>query len=96
MSKIDLSIDRSITLNAGNYNSIKPTIGITIKDVDQTKASDAYIKISNMLDALLAKEVIRLYDEMYDIDKIGLKNYVMELKKQEETIDGAIKSFGNK
>lgn len=93
MPKIDINLDRSITLNMGNFNSIKPTVGLTIKDVELKNSKIVYEKISNFLDALLAKEIIKMSEEIKDIEKIGAQKYFTALKEGEQKIDESIESF---
>jgi Ribonuclease G/E len=93
MAKLDITLDRSMTLNMGNYNSIKPTVGLTVKDVDSKMAKEVYNHVSNLLDALLAKEIIKLSEEMNAISKIGIEKYTDEISKQGDKIEREIEQF---
>jgi len=93
MAKIDITLSRSMTINVGNYNAIKPSVGLTIHDIESSKAKEVYDGISEVMDALLAKETLKLTDEYEAIAQLGIKTYVSELRNQERNIDGTIKSF---
>lgn len=80
MPKMDINVERSMTINCGNYSSIKPTVNITVKDIDVLDLSDRYTKITQILDNLMALEVLALGDEMETIQSIGYKQYVNNIK----------------
>jgi hypothetical protein len=59
MSKLDLNITRTITVNTGNYESVKPTVGITVKDVDVSDIESLYSNIQTIADVLLKFEIVQ-------------------------------------
>ncbi len=94
--KLDLSINRGMTINSGNYNSIKPNVSIIIKDVDIDKVKQVYEKISNVADSIFALEFIKLYDEMDTIKNNGLKNYREILENAVDVINKELSTFSEK
>jgi len=75
MSKIDITVSQDMTINTGNYSSIKPSIAITIKDVDGKNVSSMYDKIAGTLDSLMMLEILALSDEMESVQEMGYKKY---------------------
>jgi len=94
--KLDLSINRGMTINSCNYNSIKPNVSIIIKDVDIDKVKQVYEKISNVADSIFALEFIKLYDEMDTIKNNGLKNYREILENAVDVINKELSTFSEK
>lgn len=91
--KIDLNLDRSITLNTGNYSSIKPGVSITLKDIDASNLAEMYKKASEVLDALMAREIIALSDEQVSITDMGWRKYVIGLNNHLDEIDDVITNY---
>ena len=56
MSKIDITVSRDMTINTGNYSSIKPSVTLTVKDVDATDAGVVYSNIAEVLDTSLTSQ----------------------------------------
>jgi len=75
MSKIDITVSRDMTINTGNYSSIKPSVAITVKDVEGNKVSDVYETIGSTLDVLMMLEMFALSDEMESVQEMGYKKY---------------------
>lgn len=93
--KIDIKLEKSITINTGNYSSIKPSVSITLHDVPvDENLEKEYKKLSDMAMAMLAMETISLGNEISSINDIGLKTYIYELEKQEENISCEILNYG--
>ena len=86
MSKCDICVSRSMTVNVGNYSSIKPAVSITLKDVDTKEVTTKYQKLSEVLDVLMLMETVTLGNEADSITSMGYKNYIEALEK----VDGAI------
>lgn len=75
MSKIDINVSRDMTINTGNYSSIKPSISITLKDVDVKDVDVAYSNISEVLDDLMMLETVAISNEMESIQEMNYKEY---------------------
>ena len=75
MSKIDITLSRDMTVNAGNYSSIKPSVSITIKDVDSKNTVKTYKALSSIMDSLMMLETVCLSDEMEAVQKMGHVDY---------------------
>lgn len=46
MYKMDLTVEKSMTINTGNYSNVKPNVILTVKDVPMDKVSEVYEKLS--------------------------------------------------
>jgi hypothetical protein len=75
MSKIDITVSRDMTINTGNYSSIKPSVTLTVKDVDAEDASSVYSNIAEVLDDLIMLETVALSNEMESIQEMNYKEY---------------------
>lgn len=93
MKKCDLTISKDVTLNTGNYSSIKPSVSVTIKDIDQDKLYDEYTKLSEVLDAMIALETISLGNEMESFSSTGYKEYVRNLEQSREKIESIVEEY---
>jgi len=90
MSKMDITISRDATLNTGNYSSIKPSVTLTLKDVDADVVSEKYEKLSRVLDVFMMLETLALGSEMESAQTMGYKKYITELEKVDNPLDDAI------
>ena len=73
--KVDISVSRTLTINTGNYESIKPSVSLTVKDVDNDKVSDVYLSLETALTGLLKMEVLACKQEMSSKTSSGLDVY---------------------
>ncbi len=92
--KVDLTINKSISLSMGNYNTIKPTVGLTVKDIDSDDLGKEYKKATAYTDALLAREILSLSDEVLSADRIGISKYISALENSITKLDEIIKNYG--
>ena len=79
MAKVDVSVTRSLTINTGNYDSIKPTVTLTVRDIDPEKASDAYLLLDNAITGLMKIEIMTNYGEMKKIQS-GIDGYCRSIQ----------------
>ena len=86
MSKIDFSITRTLTINTGNYESIKPSVSLSIKDVEADKVSDAYLALDDALTGILKLEISNCSSELEKIHN-GLSQYC-------RTVDSNVQQIG--
>ncbi len=98
MTKIDLTISRDATINTGNYSSIKPSVTMTVKDVDSSNVAAKYKEISQALDILMLMETVSLGNEMESVQELGFKKYLAELMKVDneeltETLESIMKGI---
>lgn len=49
---------RTLTINTGNYESIKPSVTLTVTDVDPDNVSDAYLAVEEALSGLISMEIL--------------------------------------
>ena len=74
MAVVDVSVTRSLTINTGNYESMRPTVTVTARDIDTTKAGDAFIEVSSAVTNMLKLEVLSAAGQSNDIGT-GLTEY---------------------
>ncbi len=82
----DLKIEKSLTISNGNFGSIKPTVSLTIKDVEVNNIADVYAKTSVIVENMLYLEAIQLGEESNTANTIGLKKYISEMSKNKDNI----------
>lgn len=56
MEKCDITINRDQTINVGNYSSVKPSISVTLKDVEIEQLDRVYDKLTTLMSCLLMNE----------------------------------------
>jgi hypothetical protein len=81
MAKVDFTISRDATINTGNYSSIKPSVTMTVKDIDSKDVTNKYKEVSQALDILMLMETIALGSEMESTQELGFKKYLAEIMK---------------
>lgn len=89
--KTDISITKSLTINTGNYESVRPSITITLKDVDSTKFKTNTVAMSTLTEDLLRVEIIKsstIFEEMRK--EGGYTSYVQTLLDQIDEISERI------
>jgi hypothetical protein len=74
--KLDINVSKTITVNTGNYSSIKPSVSITAKDIDVQNIKDTYKKISNLVSNLLYEETIDMCDNSNTIQEVGIDHFI--------------------
>lgn len=94
--KCDIVLDRSMTINMGNFSSIKPGITVTLKDVDETDFLAEYNRLSDLADAIMALELLKIGDEAKTILNQGINVYIKELEKHREEMLAEITKFSTR
>jgi len=95
MSKVDLSVTRSLTINTGNYESIRPTVTLTAREVDVKNAGDVYLSLDEALTGLLKLEIVNCVSENKLVNS-GLDGYCKNvLRNQEEIGEGIERSLNS-
>lgn len=93
MTKCDLTVEKSITINTNNFDSIKPSISLTIKDIDIKDIQKIHTELNdNILPILLFNEIEQMNGVQNDIHEIGINNLIKSLNK-EQMNDGYKKSI---
>jgi hypothetical protein len=90
MSKIDITIGRTITINTGNYQSTKPTVEFTLKDVDVKDVEIMAASISSIVEDLLKIETVKASGQIKELEKEGYMGYCRTIL---ETVDDIEKSI---
>ena len=89
MSKCDLTVSRSMTINTGSYSSIKPSVSITLKDVDTYVTAEKYEQLAKVLDVLMLMETVALGSEMESCNAMGYKKFIENLEKVDNALEMA-------
>lgn len=85
MAKVDVSLTRSLTINTGNYESIKPTVTLTVKDVDPSGLGDLYQNMDEVLTGLVKFEILACAGEGKMVNS-GIDQYCKSVVRNSETI----------
>jgi len=78
MSKVNISVSRTLTINTGNYASIKPSVSLTVTDVDSENVSDAYLAIEEALSGLIKMEIMNCASDGKKVGE-GLDSYCRDV-----------------
>lgn len=89
MSKVDISVTRSFTVNTGNYESVKPTVTLTVRDVDPLNVSDAYLSLEGAVSGLIKLEILASAGEMTKVSE-GLQRYCSTVYNNQAEIGKSI------
>jgi len=81
--KTNFFIYRSSTISVKNYESIKPNVGIEIKDIPVNKIDEAYKELSNVIDELYQLEQANLYSDIKSIRHTGIDNHIKSIINQD-------------
>ena len=93
MSKVDISLERQMAIQTKQFFSIRPTVKVTLKDVDSKNVAIEYEKASNLLDALVAKETIAMGEEIKTVSSLGFDVYFKALKDHELEMNEVIINY---
>ena len=96
-TKCDVTVGRQMTLNTGNYTSIRPSIGITLKDIDVGNIGDANNRLMLLLNMYLTREIAILQEFKNEVDEAGgPKRFIENIDKEnmDKAIEEAEKNLG--
>jgi len=85
-TKCDITVSKTATINTGNYSSIKPSVSITLHDIDSNSIEEKHKIMSELVDNLFTVEVVKLIDIDDDIKDRGIKSYAEILYKRFDDI----------
>ncbi len=74
MPRVNISVTRTLTINTGNYESIKPSVTLTITDVDPENVGDVYIAVEDAITNLIKMEIMNCAGESKKVSE-GLDVY---------------------
>jgi hypothetical protein len=74
--KVDITISPSMTINTGDYESIKPAVSLTVKGVQAYKIDSVYKTMSKICQEMFMMEVTLLASKRMDIKNMGLNSFV--------------------
>jgi len=78
MAKVNLSVTRTLTINTGNYESIKPSVTLTVVDVDPDNVSDAYLAVEEAISGLIKMEILNCYSDGKKLSE-GIDRYCRDV-----------------
>ena len=58
MAKVNVSVTRQLTINTGNYESIKPTVTPSVTDLNPDDVGDAYLAMEEAISGLIRFEIL--------------------------------------
>jgi len=87
---MDLNINRSMTLAPQQFENIKPSVSINLKDIPPEKAGELYKSIDTLANNLFKLEFLNQYAIFKDIKERGFNEYSQEIT---EDIDNIVKEL---
>ncbi len=85
MAKLDVSVTRSLTINTGNYESIRPTVTLTAREIEADKVGDVYLSLEEALTGLIKLEIVSCASENRLVGD-GLDRYCQDIVRRQEEI----------
>lgn len=86
MTKCDITIEKTMTINTGDFSSVKPRISMTLHDIDVGDVARKSETLSEVLENLLTIEIIKLVGNDRDLKKYGIDNYYTMISKKIDDI----------
>ena len=83
MTKTNLKISRIMTVNCGNYESIKPTVELEVLGVPVDKVDTVYASMGEILDSLFQLEQANLYVELKEIRESKIHEHIKSIISQD-------------
>ncbi len=84
--KLDVTVSKTITINTGNYSSAKPSVSLTIKDVDISSLKNVYENLQKIADGMLYEETYSLCDNVKTIKDVGVDHFLDSYEQMNQDI----------
>ena len=84
--KSDITISRTMTINTGNYNSIKPSVSMTLKDIDVNDVKKVHDDLKTLVDSFLYFEISELLDGGSVIRDLGIEEFAKGIGNFKEDV----------
>lgn len=84
--KLDVSVSKTITINTGNYSSVKPSVSLTAKDIDISQIKNVYKNLQIIADGMLYEETYSLCDNIQTIKDVGIEHFLDSYKHMNQDI----------
>lgn len=88
--KLDITVSKQMTINTGNYSSVRPSVTVTAKDVDSTKFEDAYQSLSCLVSNLFKFEAAGDIAMDTEIKRSGVGEFSQTVFKDQDVITSEI------
>lgn len=89
---MDIKIGRTITVNTGNFQSVKPSVEIDLKNVDVDKCEDMAVTLSSLVENLLKIEIVKSVGQIKDLEKEGHMEYCKNILESIDDIEKSIET----
>lgn len=86
MKKIDINISRTLTINTGNYESIKPSVNLTVKDIDADQAENVYGNLQTIMDVLIKFEVVQATALSKSVNRKGIDDFCKDVLNESDNL----------
>lgn len=83
---MDLNVNRSMTLCPQQFENIKPSVSITMKDIPAAKSGELYKNIDTLANNLFKLEFLNQYVIFKDIKEKGFDKYSQDLVDDIDTL----------
>lgn len=96
-----LKIGRTQTINAKNYEMIKPNVELEVSDIPVEEVSSVYFQMNDIVTHLFQIEQAELYADLVEIRDKGLVEHIKSIIKQDfdvikNNIDTALNKITSK
>jgi len=71
-------VTRTLTINTGNYESIKPSVTLTVVDVEPDNVGDAYLAVEEAITGLIKMEIMNCSSEGRKVSE-GIDRYCRDV-----------------
>lgn len=79
--KATLNVTKSYTISILKWESIKPSLSLTIHDVPLDKVREVHENLDNIADVLIHDQILSDARIIGNIKKLGLKEYFKKINK---------------
>jgi len=87
IQKCDVTIDKQMTINTGNYSSIKPSVSVTMKDINVKNIGEMSEKLTKLTSMYLIREIKVLNELKKQLDTGAMENM------EDDILEKAIKDI---
>ena len=85
--KCDITLNKEQTINIGNYSNIKPSVSVTLKDVDIKSFDYMYDNLSDLVSCLLSYETKTSLEEVNMVSKVTDRSCIEYVNNMNENVD---------
>jgi len=81
--KLDLTLGKSLTINTGNYSSIKPEVSITLNGIELDNLEESSYHLTQLISVLMDVQISESKIKMGEIKEQGLSTFIENFMKSD-------------